>query len=130
MTDTSARRDECRLTPADLNAVRVALRSLIDSTPEEADLGDVHVTAARAIGCHPVDLRDAELAVIETIAREEAHDAEPSPTATCPEHGAQEVVGFGATRGPDPYGIDVLACGHDVICLGPGEPYVIVGTRR
>lgn len=46
---------------------------------------------------------------------------------TCPEHGWQDVVGYESTGGPDPYAIDRLACGHRVMCYGPGEPNVIVG---
>jgi hypothetical protein len=51
-------------------------------------------------------------------------------TDECPEHGEQRVVGYGSTRGADPYDINRLACGHGVICLGPGDPNVIVETRR
>ena len=45
---------------------------------------------------------------------------------TCPEHGTQEVVGYSSTGGADPYGINVLKCGHGVACFGPGEDNVIV----
>ena len=44
----------------------------------------------------------------------------------CPEHGDQAVVGYASTGGPDPYGVDKLACGHEVICMGPGEPNTII----
>lgn len=44
----------------------------------------------------------------------------------CPVHGYQQITGYGSTKGPDPYGISKLACGHSVICLGPGEPNVLV----
>jgi hypothetical protein len=45
---------------------------------------------------------------------------------TCPAHGVQRVVGHDVTKGVDPYGINVLACGHRVVCLGPHEPNVIL----
>jgi hypothetical protein len=47
-------------------------------------------------------------------------------TETCPEHGEQTVTGYGATRGSDPYGTSRLACGHTVVCFGPGEGNVIL----
>ena len=47
-------------------------------------------------------------------------------TDICPIHGRQTVVGYDVTKGIDPYGINVLACKHRVICLGPNEPNVIV----
>jgi len=48
----------------------------------------------------------------------------------CPEHGLQEVTGYGSTQGPDPYAVNELACGHNVICMGPGSPNEIIHTRR
>jgi hypothetical protein len=53
-----------------------------------------------------------------------------APSDTCPEHGEQKVTRFAATGGPDPYAINVLACGHSVMCFGPGEVNVIVQTPR
>jgi hypothetical protein len=50
-------------------------------------------------------------------------------TAECPEHGGQRVIGHGVTRGSDPYGIDELDCGCDVICFGPGEPNTVINQR-
>jgi hypothetical protein len=50
-------------------------------------------------------------------------------TDTCPEHGEQPVIGHGSTRGSDPYAVSRLACGHGVICFGPGEANVIVERR-
>jgi hypothetical protein len=47
-------------------------------------------------------------------------------TDECPVHGNQPVVAYSSTRGPDPYAVNKLACGHQVACLGPGEPNVIV----
>lgn len=44
----------------------------------------------------------------------------------CPEHGLQNVKGYGTTRGADPYGTLRLGCGHVVTCLGPGSPNAIV----
>jgi hypothetical protein len=52
------------------------------------------------------------------------------PTDTCPDHGEQSVVRTAATGGPDPYAINVLACGHSVMSFGPGEVNVIVRTPR
>jgi hypothetical protein len=45
----------------------------------------------------------------------------------CPVHGEQLVHDRAdATPGPDPYTIVKLACGHRVICLGPGESNMII----
>ena len=48
------------------------------------------------------------------------------PTVTCPVHGEVEVISGYSTGGADPYGIDVAACGHHLICMGPGDPLSIV----
>jgi hypothetical protein len=59
--------------------------------------------------------------------REDEVIADPQvDTETCPDHGEQVVRGYSATRGPDPYQVSHLACGHRVICLGPGDPNVIL----
>jgi len=47
-------------------------------------------------------------------------------TDECPEHGEQRVTGSRASAGSDPYNINKLACGHEVICMGPGESNYIV----
>lgn len=57
------------------------------------------------------------------------NDADAVDTDTCPEHGLVMVVDYTGTAGPDPYAVNVLACGHSVACFGPGEPNVIVATR-
>lgn len=57
------------------------------------------------------------------------NDALAHPTAECPEHGTQDITGGSSTGGPDPYHIDHLACGHHVICMGPGEPMTIVADK-
>lgn len=49
--------------------------------------------------------------------------------ATCPEHGEQVVIDYGATRGPDPYGIQFLACRHAVVSFGPEETYIVETVR-
>jgi hypothetical protein len=66
----------------------------------------------------------------EIAARPPTDPDEDENVDVCPEHGPQRVTGYGATRGADPYGISKLACGHDVICLGPGDENLIVGTSR
>lgn len=42
-------------------------------------------------------------------------DTEGMGWQDCPEHGSQQVVGSGTTGGPDPWGTDQLACGHEVL---------------
>lgn len=44
----------------------------------------------------------------------------------CPEHGPQKVVRYSQTRGSDPYAVNILACGHAVVCFGPHELNVIL----
>lgn len=44
----------------------------------------------------------------------------------CPLHGWQVVTGYRHTRGPDPYGVNRLACRHEVACLGPHEANIIL----
>ena len=51
-------------------------------------------------------------------------------TAECPEHGNQEIVGYGSSGGPDPYTVEMLKCKHKVICLGPGDPMTIIGEWK
>lgn len=51
-------------------------------------------------------------------------------TDICPTHGREDVVSGDSTGGPDPYHINILACGHGVICMGPGEPNVIVSDAH
>ena len=51
-------------------------------------------------------------------------------TDTCPEHGEQAVTSYSSTPGPDPYGVQHLACGHRVVCYGPGEENYIYGGVR
>lgn len=47
-----------------------------------------------------------------------------------PGHGKHRVIGQGTTKGPDPYSIEKLACGCEVACFGPGEPYVALKKGR
>lgn len=49
----------------------------------------------------------------------------------CPECGPDvEVVGHDVTRGADPYDVQQLACGHDVVWLSASDDdAVIVNTR-
>lgn len=56
----------------------------------------------------------------------EAMESQERDTDTCPEHGVQDVTGYSATQGSDPYSVQHLACGHKVICLGPGDPNIII----
>jgi hypothetical protein len=49
-------------------------------------------------------------------------------TDECPEHGEQEVTGSHSSLGSDPYNINHLACGHEVICMGPGDPNHIINS--
>ncbi len=45
----------------------------------------------------------------------------------CPIHQKkQEVVGADVTKGPDPYHIDVLACGHRTIAFGNQDEDICV----
>ncbi len=55
-------------------------------------------------------------------------EADDEPTDTCPTHGEQVVVAYDVTHGADPYAINRLACGHGVICFGPGDDNVIVNA--
>lgn len=73
----------------------------------------------------------------EPVTFEEWLDAtdedELDETDVCPTHGRENVTGTRSTGGPDPYGVDELACGCDVVCYGPGEPNVVIratGKRR
>jgi len=50
--------------------------------------------------------------------------------AECPEHGEQEVISTGVTRGVDPYMTERLECGHTVTCYGLNEPSIILETGR
>jgi len=50
--------------------------------------------------------------------------------AECPEHGEQEVIRTGVTRGVDPYMTERLECGHTVTCYGLDEPSIILETGR
>jgi hypothetical protein len=59
-----------------------------------------------------------------------APDDNADQTDECPEHGIQQITGYSSTGGPDPYAVNELACGHNVICMGPGSPNEIVHTRR
>jgi len=58
------------------------------------------------------------------------HGNEPSMSDVddddCPTHGRQLVRRSYASRGSDPYNVNVLACGDHVSCFGPHEPNVIV----
>jgi hypothetical protein len=56
-----------------------------------------------------------------------AFPVEPEQLSVCPQHGEQKVVGYGEVGKVDPYGTEELACGHEVVCMGPGEPNVILG---
>lgn len=48
-------------------------------------------------------------------------------TDDCPDHGDdQPVMRSYATRGSDPYNVNVLPCGCHVACYGPGEPNVVI----
>ncbi len=63
------------------------------------------------------------------LAKWDVHnDADAVDTDTCPEHGLVMVVDYTGTSGPDPYAVNVLACGHSVACFGPGEPNTIIAT--
>jgi hypothetical protein len=57
------------------------------------------------------------------------YDSEPDyPTGRCPDHaelGWQRVKDSYATRGPDPYVVEVLACGCHVMGFGPGDDVVV-----
>lgn len=56
---------------------------------------------------------------------------EVNPDMTeCPIHGEVEVTGYGRTLGSDPYAIEHAACGHDLVCYGPGDPMTIIGGRN
>lgn len=59
---------------------------------------------------------------------EEEYDPEDE-TTDCPDHGMQKVVKEGSTGGSDPYTILHLACGHAVVCMGPGDPNTIIGGK-
>lgn len=60
---------------------------------------------------------------------EEPEDDEPD-TDECPEHGTQLVTGHGSTRGTDPYAVNHLECGCDVVCYGPDEPNVVIASTH
>jgi len=77
----------------------------------------------------PSDERKPVAAHENGPAEKDQHDPAESEleVTTCPEHGEQAVVGYESTGGPDPYGVDKLACGDRVMCFGPGEPNVIIG---
>lgn len=44
----------------------------------------------------------------------------------CPKHGEQRVIRESSIGGVDPYAVNHLACGHRVVCFGPGEDNVII----
>ena len=70
------------------------------------------------------DCRDA-------LATGPADEADLADTAWCPLDGDQLVTGYGTTRGPDPYAIDQLACGHHVVAYGPdhADVQIIFGPK-
>jgi hypothetical protein len=77
---------------------------------------------------------DTNYSTVSTWEQIHDHDADEDvdqptldePTDECPEHGTQPITGYSQTPGPDPYAINILACGHRVLCMGPGEPNTIV----
>lgn len=51
--------------------------------------------------------------------------------AECPACGTVEAVtGYDTTAVPDTHQIEKLACGHDIVFWGPGEPATVVATHR
>lgn len=69
---------------------------------------------------------DFDLASAEAALAAQEIELEPE-TNECPVHGEQLVRRHSATKGPDPYDVAHLACGHQVTCYGPGEANVILG---
>jgi len=48
----------------------------------------------------------------------------------CPVHGRVEIVHHEVSKGPDPYDIEVLRCGHKLMWFGPAaEDCYIVDYR-
>lgn len=56
-------------------------------------------------------------------------DDEEGEVDDCPEDGEQAVLRAYASKGSDPYNVNVLQCGHHVSCFGPGESNIIVRPR-
>lgn len=51
-------------------------------------------------------------------------------TAICPNHGREDITGSHSTGGPDPWNVDELACGCDILDMGVGLVTVLKNTGK